>query len=88
MFCDIVFETEELSSLPVQLDRAFISSFTCNDIVRPSASDCGKSVFRYIEIACPRCTDEKRGGIKIETWSKFQVEFKPQFYPEYMEDEA
>ncbi|KAE8705397.1 cytochrome P450 78A7-like [Hibiscus syriacus] len=35
-----------------------------------------------------RCNDVKRGTAPIATWGEFQAEFKEQFYPEYVEDEA
>ncbi|KAL4271717.1 hypothetical protein GQ457_13G018250 [Hibiscus cannabinus] len=35
-----------------------------------------------------RCTDEKHGGTKVETWEEFQEELKAHFYPVYAEEEA
>ncbi|KAK8586266.1 hypothetical protein V6N13_082079 [Hibiscus sabdariffa] len=37
---------------------------------------------------CRRCSDEKRGGTAVGTWSQFQTEFKRQFYPHNAKDEA
>ncbi|KAE8665118.1 Inorganic pyrophosphatase 3 [Hibiscus syriacus] len=35
-----------------------------------------------------KCTEMKRYGTAIGTWSEFQIEFKDQFYPYHVENEA